>query len=192
MRIGVVGLGVGTAAIYGLPEDIIHFYEIDPDVKTVADNHFTYLENSLAQLEFSIGDARTVLESQAPQNFDVLIVDAFSGDAVPVHLITSEAFQLYLTNINETGVLAFHVSNKALDLKPLLLGLTQQAKRAIGLISTKENNARGEFETDWVLVAKDPSYFDDAVVKSVLTPFPNYPEYIVWTDDYSNLLDVLY
>ncbi|MCB1122019.1 MAG: fused MFS/spermidine synthase, partial [Verrucomicrobiae bacterium] len=191
MRIGIVGLGVGTIAAYGLPEDVFRFYEIDPDVKTVADTHFTYLRNSLAQLEFAIGDARTLLASQDPQDFDVLIVDAFSGDAVPVHLITFEAFQLYLSHLNETGVLAFHISNKFLDLKPLILGLTRQAKRTIGWIRSKEDNTRGAFEADWIIVAKDPSYFDDKLVQAALRPFPEYPELIVWTDDFSNLLDVL-
>ena len=191
MRIGVVGLGVGTAAIYGLPEDLIRFYEIDPDVKTVADEHFTYLQNSLAELEFDIGDARTMLESQAPQNFDVLIVDAFSGDAIPAHLITSEAFELYLRHLNDSGVLAIHISNKFMDLKPLILGLTQKAKRAIGWIPSEEDTPRGVFEADWILVAKDPGFFEDEQVRSVLRPFPNYPEYIVWTDDFSNLFDLL-
>ncbi len=192
MRIGVVGLGVGTAAIYGLPEDVMRFYEIDPDVKTVAEKHFTYLENSLAELEFDIGDARTLLENQAPQNLDVLIVDAFSGDAIPVHLITAEAFQLYLNHLNDKGVLAFHVSNKFLDLKPLLLGLTQQAKRAIGRISSEEDTTHGAFEAEWILVANDPGFFDDKEVIKALRPFPKYEDYIVWTDDYSNLLKVLY
>ena len=192
MRIGAVGLGVGTVAAYGLPDDLIRFYEIDPDVKTVADKYFTYLENSLAQLEFDIGDARTLLESQAPKNFDVLILDAFSGDAIPVHLITSEAFQLYLRHLNDTGVLAIHVSNKFLDLKPLIIGLTKQAKRAIGLIPSKEDNTHGAFEADWILVAKDPSFFNDKEVQAALGPFPNYPEFIVWTDDFSNLLELLY
>ena len=191
MRIGVVGLGVGTAAIYGLPEDLIRFYEIDPDVKTVADEHFTYLQNSLAELEFDIGDARTMLESQAPQNFDVLIVDAFSGDAIPAHLITSEAFELYLRHLNDSGVLAIHISNKFMDLKPLILGLTQKAKRAIGWIPSEEDTPRGVFEADWILVAKDPGFFEDEQVRSVLRPFPIYPEYIVWTDDFSNLFDLL-
>lgn len=192
MRIGAVGLGVGTVAAYGLPDDLIRFYEIDPDVKAVADKHFTYLKNSLAQLEFDIGDARTLLESQAPQNFDVLIVDAFSGDAIPVHLITSEAYQLYLRHLNDSGVLAIHVSNKFMDLKPLLLGLTQQAKLEVGWIQSEEDNTHGAFEADWILVSKDPNYFDDKIVQSALRPFPNYPEYIVWTDDFSNLFEVLF
>lgn len=192
MRIGVVGLGVGTAAIYGLPEDLVRFYEIDPDVKTVAEKYFTYLNNSLAQVEFAIGDARTRLESQAPQNFDVLIVDAFSGDAIPVHLITLEAFQLYLRHLNDGGVLAIHVSNKFMDLKPLILGLTKETKRAIGLVRSKETDTYGAFDADWVVVAKDPRYFDDKVVQAALHPFPDYPELVVWTDNFSNLLDVLF
>ena len=170
----------------------MRFYEIDPDVKTVAEKHFTYLENSLAELEFDIGDARTLLENQAPQNLDVLIVDAFSGDAIPVHLITAEAFQLYLNHLNDKGVLAFHVSNKFLDLKPLRLGLTQQAKRAIGRISSEEDTTHGAFEAEWILVANDPGFFDDKEVIKALRPFPKYEDYIVWTDDYSNLLKVLY
>lgn len=192
MRIGVVGLGVGTAAIYGLPEDVIRFYEIDPEVKGVAEEHFTYLQNSLAQLEFDLGDARTVLENQDPQNFDVLIVDAFSGDAIPVHLITSEAFRLYLRHLNEKGVLAFHVSNKFMDLKPLILGLTKQAKLTIGYIPSSEDANRGTFEAHWILVSKDPDYFGDEVVRSALRPFPEYAEYVVWSDDFSNLLDLLF
>jgi spermidine synthase len=123
VRIGVVGLGVGTLSAYGRAGDAIRFYELDPDVLKLARSHFGYLNASPATLEFALGDARLSLERELaqgkPQKFDVLAIDAFSSDSIPVHLITREAIRLYMQHLAPAGVLAIHISNRFLDLKPV-------------------------------------------------------------------------
>src|SRR5262249_6889330 len=116
-NIGVVGLGAGTIAAYGRPGDHIRFYEINPEVPPIARDYFTYIRDSGAQVEIVEGDARTSLAAEPPQHFDVLVVDAFSGDAVPLHLLTSEALALYRKHLNPGGILAFHISNRHVDLE---------------------------------------------------------------------------
>ena len=112
-NIGVIGLGAGTLAAYGRPGDHIRFYEINPAVPAIAQNTFTYIRDSAAQVEIVEGDARTSLARESPQHFDVLVVDAFSGDAIPIHLLTTEALALYRRHLTQHGILAFHISNRA-------------------------------------------------------------------------------
>ncbi|MCH8218993.1 MAG: fused MFS/spermidine synthase, partial [Planctomycetes bacterium] len=119
-RIGVVGLGVGTLAAYGREGDVIRFYEIDPQVFRFAEKLFSYLKDSEADVEVVPGDARLSLEREASQNSDLLVLDAFSGGAVPVHLLTKEAFEVYLRHLNPDGVLAVHITNIHLDLAPVV------------------------------------------------------------------------
>ena len=112
-RIGIVGLGVGTIAIYGQPSDVIVFYEINPQVEMMARQYFSYLSQSKANIEIVLGDARLSMENEPPQKYDVLILDAFSSDSVPIHLLTKEAFEIYLKHLADDGVLAFHISTHA-------------------------------------------------------------------------------
>ena len=118
MRVGVIGLGTGTTAAYGRAGDYYRFYEINPQVRAIAETEFTFLADCPCRVETAIGDARLSLEREAPQNFDVLAVDAFSGDSIPVHLLTTEAMQLYSRHLKPDGILAFHISNRYLDLRP--------------------------------------------------------------------------
>src|SRR5262249_51887740 len=119
-RVGVIGLGTGTLAVYGRAGDYFRFYEINPLVLRLARTQFTFLNDCKARLDAALGDARLSLEREAPENFDVLAVDAFSSDAIPVHLLTREAFELYFRHLKSSGVLAVHVSNKHLDLPPVV------------------------------------------------------------------------
>ncbi|HEX6689650.1 MAG TPA: fused MFS/spermidine synthase, partial [Burkholderiales bacterium] len=126
VRVGVVGLGTGTLAAYGRAGDVYRFYEIDPDVVRVARSDFTYLSDSPAKIEVALGDARLTLEREPPQRFDVLAVDAFSSDAIPVHLITKEALAVYLKHVGADGIVAFHVSNRFLDLIPVVARIAKE------------------------------------------------------------------
>ena len=126
---GFVGLGVGTLSAYGRAGDVVRFYELDPDVLALAKTQFSYLSSSPAAIEFVIGDARLSMErellSGALQRYDVLAIDAFSSDSIPVHLITSEATALFFQHLKPDGILAFHISNRFLDLKPVLANIAQ-------------------------------------------------------------------
>jgi hypothetical protein len=193
-RIGVIGLGTGTIAAYGRPGDVFRFYEIDARVISVAQSEFTYLGDSLAKIELSLGDARLALERQAPQRFDVLAVDAFSSDAIPVHLITREALGVYLKHVKPDGIVAFHVSNRFLDLIPVVGRLARENGAHVVLVKDdpdEEEDSRRS-RTDWVLVSRDPAALKRAeIVERNPVEVEDKPEWRTWTDDYSNLIQIL-
>ncbi len=190
-NIGIIGLGAGTLAVYGHPGDRFRFYEINPAVRPIAQNLFTYLRDSSASITFAEGDARTSLATEPPQNFDVLVVDAFSGDAIPLHLLTTQAIELYRRHLTPSGILAFHVSNQYLDLAPELAKLAAAANMQVRLINTPPNDVVGEYRAEWVLLTADPDIFSEPEVAAVATPVPLRPKLRVWTDDYSSLLPIL-
>ncbi len=185
-HIGVVGLGAGTLAVYGRQHDRMRFYEINPDVISLAREHFTFLDDCLGQVEVCAGDARLVLEREPDQKFDVLVLDAFSGDAIPVHLLTSEAMQIYTRHLNSDGVLAIHISNTYFDLEPVVRALGNE----IGLQARIQECKGGgvALESVWMLLCQQP-----AVLTSVLGPEKTTPvsRTVLWTDDRNNLLHVL-
>ena len=190
-NIGVIGLGAGTIAAYGQPHDRVRFYEINPKVEPVARNLFTYMRDSPAEITVVPGDARTSLASEPPQKFDVLAVDAFSGDAIPLHLLTTQALQLYLQHLKPNGILAFHVSNQYLNLPPQLALLAQSAHLEVRNVVTGEEDARGEFRAEWVLMTYDPTFFTQPEVASFADQIQIKPNLRLWTDDYSSLLPIL-
>ncbi len=154
-KVGLIGLGAGTLAVYGRPGDVYRFYEINPQVIELARSEFSFLGESKARIETVLGDARLSLEREAPQAFDVLAVDAFSGDSVPVHLITAEAMDVYLRHLDENGIIAFHVTNRFLWLPPVV----EEIARAKGLHAVLiHDDAEGTDlrRTDWMLVARNP------------------------------------
>jgi hypothetical protein len=194
-RIGVVGLGVGTIAAYGNPGDSIRFYEINPDVIQIASNqnYFTFLRDSLARIQVIPGDARLSMESELErgevQGFDVLAIDAFSGDAIPAHLLTQEAFELYLKHLKKpTGTLAIHITNSYIDLKPVILAAAQHfALKATFIHSSGDGRATSE--SDWVLLSQGNEMEGvDLAEKVVATKSAHIRP---WTDDYSNLFQIL-
>jgi hypothetical protein len=192
VRIGVVGLGVGTLSAYGRAGDVVRFYEIDPDVLALAKSHFGYLSAAPAKLEFAIGDARLSMERElaagAPQKFDVLAIDAFSSDSIPVHLITREAIRLYMQQLAPGGVLAVHISNRFLDLKPVLANIAAAEGLQVRLVS--DHPAEPASMTDWVLLAATAEPFK-AEALAVAEPIEPTPGFSLWTDQFNNLLDVL-
>jgi spermidine synthase len=189
-RVGLVGLGAGTLASYGKPGDVFRFYEIDPRVETIARNTFTYLRESKAKIEIVEGDARLSMEAEPAQQYDVIAVDAFSGDAIPVHLLTAEALQLYQRHLRAGGILAFHISNTYLDLAPVVEALAQHAGLPAVLISSPDDEY-GAYAADWVLITADRDFLSLPAVKDVAAEIEPRPGFRWWTDDYSSLLPLL-
>ena len=193
-RVGVIGLGTGTIAAYGRAGDVFRFYEIDTRVIRVAQNEFTYLGDSKATIELVLGDARLALEREPPQGFDVLAVDAFSSDAIPVHLITREALGVYLKHVKPDGIVAFHVSNRFLDLIPVVARLAREHGAHVVLVrdDPDEEEDPRRSRTDWVLVSRDASALKrKSIVERNAEPIEDKGEWRTWTDDYSNLIQIL-
>jgi hypothetical protein len=190
-NIGVVGLGAGTLAAYGQPGDKITFYEINPAVEPIARNLFTYIRESGAQISIVNGDARSSLTQQTPQRFDVLVIDAFSGDAIPLHLLTTEALDLYRRHLAPNAILAFHISNQHIDLEPEVALLAQAAGMKAMRVSTPANDNLGEFSATWMLLTNSPAFFNEPEVFNHASKPTLDPKARVWTDDYSSLLPIL-
>jgi SAM-dependent methyltransferase len=183
-RVGVVGLGTGTLAAYARAGDHYSFYEIDPNVIALARREFSYLNDSAGGIDVQIGDARLVLERQTPQRFDVLVIDAFSGDAIPMHLLTREAFAVYARHLSEDGVLAVNVSNRYLYLAPVV----KQSAAAFGMharvVATFGDATRIYYGATWVLATRVPELFSHASLRVAQPIGETLP---VWTDDYSSI-----
>lgn len=190
-RIGVIGLGTGTLASYGRPGDVIRFYDINPAVPPIAQRYFTYLRDSRAHIDIVPGDARLSLAAEAPQRYDVLAVDAFSGDAIPVHLITSEALDVYRRHMRPGGIIAFHVSNRYLNLAPVVEQIAEHAGMKSTLISNGDDNPRDVFTSDWVLVTDDTTFLARHELDKDREKITVPPRLRRWTDDYNSLLPIL-
>ena len=194
LRIGVVGLGTGTLAAYGRANDVFRFYDIDARVIDVAQRNFSYLSDSAAKVELALGDARLVLEREAPQGFDILAIDAFSSDAIPVHLITREALGTYLKHVKQDGIVAFHVSNRFLDLVPVVARLAKahQADAVIVRDDPDDDDPNSRSRSDWVLVSRTPAALQRKdIVEAKAVAAEDRPDWRTWTDDYSNLIQIL-
>jgi spermidine synthase len=184
-------LGVGTIAAYGQAGDRMRFYEINPLVEPIARNLFTYLRDSPAKVEVVEGDGRASLARESSQGFDVLAVDAFSGDAIPLHLLTREAMQDYKRQLAPGGVVAFHVSNSYLDLAPEIARVAQAEGMQARVVESLPVPAEGAYRATWVLVSQDAGFFARPEVAAATARIEPKPELRVWTDDYSSLLPVL-
>ena len=188
-KVGIIGLGTGTIATYGDKADVYRFYDINPEVVTIARRDFTYLKDTDATIEISLGDARLNLEREPVQNFDVLAVDAFSSDSIPVHLITLEALKIFEKHMKPDGVIAFHVSNRFLDLKPVVNMIAE--KRGLHVAWVRDSYDDGSTTSDWVLLTKDRTLLLKAEILDGTYIIPPEPKLRVWTDDFNNLLQVL-
>ncbi|MCR8958261.1 fused MFS/spermidine synthase [Variovorax sp. S2] len=190
-RVGLIGLGAGTLATYGRSGDVYRIYEINPQVFELADSEFTFLRDSSAQTERVLGDARLALEREAPQGFDLLAVDAFSGDAVPVHLLTAEALDVYLRHMKPDGIVAFHVSNRYLELAPVVARIAALKGVHAVLVSDDAKESKWLNSTDWVLVARDPAVLVREPLRGAASPIALPADTRPWTDDFNNLLGVI-
>jgi SAM-dependent methyltransferase len=193
IRVGVIGLGTGTIASYGRLGDYYRFYEINPLVPRIAQSEFTFVGDTRARgakIDIAMGDARLTLEREDPEQFDVMAVDAFSSDAIPVHLLTREAMSLYFRHLRPDGILAVHISNRYLDLQPVLAGETAATGKFARLVDSDEDDADDVFGATWVLVASSPSAFLGEELGST-EPLKPERKVRLWTDDYSNLFQIL-
>ena len=195
-HIGAVGLGTGTIAVYGRPGDTFRFYEINPAIADVAANTFSYLKNTRAKVSLALGDARLVMERELDQRtaepFDLLVLDAFAGDAIPVHLLTREALQLYLRHLQPGGIIAIHISNRHLDLRPVVVGLAEDAGLHYAVIhDTVKKEHWWLYDTDWVLLSRDAEILQREAIQTALQIPPEGAERIVWTDEHASLFSVV-
>jgi spermidine synthase len=191
IRVGMIGLGVGTIATYGRKGDVFRFYEINPLVPMIARTYFSYLGDSAATIEIVLGDARLSIEREAPQGYDVLGVDAFSGDAIPAHLITREAVARFRRHLAPGGILAYHVSNRYLDLSPVLGIIAKDEGMTAVQIDDYKDGADGnpiKNPSVWVLLAEKPETL--AAIPVGKAP-EEKPGWRIWTDDYHNLFQVV-
>jgi spermidine synthase len=193
VKIGVIGLGAGTLAAYGRPQDTVRFYEINPLVEQIARSQFKYLSDCPSKLDVILGDARRSLESEPPQQFDVLAVDAFSSDAIPIHLLTAEAFREYFRHLKPNGILAVHISNRYLNLE-WVVRLEAQAlhKQVLAVFFEKEEDQPAIDSSDWMLVASEPKAFTADKWADLGDPSEKPAHLRLWTDEYSNLLTILH
>jgi hypothetical protein len=198
MRVGVLGLGVGTLAAYGQPGDVYRFYEINPAVIHLAEGengYFTYLSNSLAKVEIIPGDARLSLEKESTasqlQNYDVLVLDVFSSDSIPVHLLDEESFQIYLKQLSPGGILAINITNRRLDFVPVIWTLADRFNLDHILINDPGDGVI-TYPSMWILLARDPALLANPAIAVHAQPMNGYVSPIrLWTDDYSNLFQIL-
>jgi spermidine synthase len=198
LRIGVVGLGVGTLAAYAEPGDTLRFYEISALVADLADSHFSFLAQARdrgARAEVVVGDGRITLERELKRgdrgNYDLVVVDAFSSGAIPVHLLTAECAALYAEHLASGGVIALHVSNVHLDLGPVAAGIAANLGMHLRRVTTASDSDDGTFLSKWILLSDDQAILDGVAATDELSRVTRAPEPLVWTDDYSSLFSVL-
>jgi spermidine synthase len=189
-RVGLIGLGAGTLATYSQPGDYYRMYEINPTVVDIAREYFTYLAEAEGELETVVADGRIALERESPQRFDVLVLDAFSGDAIPTHLLTKECGELYLKHLNEKGILAVHITNRHVDLRPVCNGLATEFELHAVCATSTRSSEMGTSLANWVLLSRSAETLEGIDFGQTET-FPLGKTSILWTDNFSNLLSVI-
>ena len=200
VKVSVIGLGVGTLAAYGRPGDQFRFYEIDPDVERLANEYFSFLKETPAEVQVIRGDARLSLEQEVQQgpthNIDLLILDAFSGDAVPVHLLTTEALQVYLDHLKETGILAIHASTQHLRLIPVITRLAEHHQLPVIIFTTTPDPQQevGEDLATWIVLTRNQQFLSDVEVREKHQPpsGPDAKRVSLWTDQFSALYEIVH
>lgn len=192
LKLGVVGLGAGTLAAYGRKGDEVRIYEINEQVLDLARSQFTYLADSPAHIVPVLGDGRLMLEREPDQGFDLLALDAFSGDSIPAHLLTLEAMQGYLRHLRPEGILAVHVTNRYLDLQPVMAAIAQHYGRTALLYALEPDDDDDFcFSSDWVLIMSPERATALPLVMNDGEPLEPRPGFRPWTDSFSNLFSVL-
>jgi len=194
-KVGVIGLGAGSIIAYARKGDTFRFYEINPQVVDVANREFTFMQDTPAKIEVVLGDGRLSLEREPGQQFDVLAMDAFSGDSIPMHLLTRQAMEIYLRHLKPGGVLAFQATNRFINIAPIVASLAAEFGLAAVLVTDFPENEEGPnywtASTDQVLVTTNRKLLEADPIRSVATEIPVPPGFRVWTDDFNNLLRVL-
>ena len=195
-RIGVVGLGTGTLTALARPGDYVRIYEINPQVRELAWNRFTYLKdatNAGTKIEVVMGDARLSMEREAPQQLDLLALDAFSSDAIPLHLLTREAFALYQRHVRTNGVVVVHISNHYLDLEPVVVNLAREFHYRVSLIDWEENDEDWwMYSSTWIILTRDERILSSpGIAEGISAVTAKTPKVPLWTDDFASLFQIL-
>jgi hypothetical protein len=198
-RVAVVGLGAGTLAAWGRPGDSYRFYEINPNVEPIARKWFTFLADSKAHTSVALGDARIQLEQELREgqshDFDLIAVDAFSGDAIPMHLLTAECAEIYRQRLAPGGILAVHISNRSLNLEPVTRGLARYLgweARMVVVVKDLLDEDEGESNSRWVLLTQNRETFTHSKIRDTLVGWSTAKDpVIVWTDDFASLWPIL-
>ena len=192
LHVGLVGLGVGSLASYARPGDRFSFYEINPVVLEMAEKHFTYLADARdreATIDVMMGDARLSLERQTPQKFDLLVLDAFSGDSVPVHLLTREAMDIYRRHVAADGVIAIHITNSYLNLFPVVRALAENAHLGWRRVAMPDEGFR--LRNDWVAISGRAAFLE--AIPNIPPPSAQQDAFTIpaWTDQDNNQFRIL-
>ena len=194
-RVGVVGLGAGAIAAYSRRGDLFRFYEIDPQVAAVAVTEFSFLRDSPAQTDIVLGDGRLSLEREPAQHYDLLAIDAFSGDSIPMHLITREAMATYVRHIKPDGAIVFQATNRFVNIALVVERLAAEFGMTAVLVSDAPESSEGAdywiSGTDQVIVTRNARLLAAEPIRSVAESLPPRPDIRVWTDDFYNLLQIL-
>jgi spermidine synthase len=195
-RLGFVGLGAGTLASYGRAGDRIRFYDINPAVVKLSDSVFSYVTRTPAKVDIVLGDARLSMERELAagdaQHFDVLALDAFSSDAIPVHLLTREAFAIYFRQLDPDGVLAVHISNRYLNLRPVVEGLAREL--GLGVVTISDDNPKDwwVYRSTWMLVSRNQALLTNPkVIDEAVAAEEEDLREIVWTDDHASVFEIM-
>jgi hypothetical protein len=191
LRVGIVGLGVGTLAAYAQPGHTYRFYEINDNVLRFAEKYFSYLADCRGHFDVVLGDGRLSLEREAPQNFDLLVLDAFSGDAVPTHLLTKEAFEIYRKHLRPDSLIALNISNRYLDLAPVVAGLADHFGYSMRQVHSPASAQLGQFPADWIVLSRGGPADGVAETRTGDASGSLAPRKVLWTDDHSNLFEIL-
>jgi len=195
--VGIIGLGAGALAVYARKGDYFRFYEIDPQVAAVAVSEFSFLSDAPAQTDIALGDGRLVLEREKPQAYDVLAIDAFSGDSIPMHLLTREAMAAYARHLKPDGVIVFQATNRFVEIAPVVARLSAEFGFTAVLVSdAPESTYESKHDywnssTDQIIVTKNRALLDAKPIASAAQPLVPNPAFRVWTDDFYNLFQVL-
>jgi spermidine synthase len=196
-KAGIIGLGAGALAAYGRRGDVFRFYEIDPQVAAVAMTEFSFLRDTPAEVDIVLGDGRLSLERERPQGYDLLAIDAFSGDSIPMHLITSEAMATYVRHLKPDGAIVFQATNRFVDISPVVERLAAQFGYTAVLVSDSQDNSDSNgvdywtSHTEQIIVTRSAALLAAQPVRSVAQVLSPRPGFRVWTDDFYNLLHVL-
>jgi spermidine synthase len=197
--VAVVGLGAGTLAAWGRPGDAYRFYEINPNVEPIARKWFTFLADSKARTSVALGDARIQLERELREgqahDFDLIAVDAFSGDAIPMHLLTAECAEIYRQRLAPGGILAVHISNRSLNLEPVTRGLARYLgwqARMVVVVKDLLDEDEGESNSRWVLLTEKRETFTHSKIRDTMVGWSTANDpVILWTDDFASLWPIL-
>ncbi|MEM6820920.1 MAG: fused MFS/spermidine synthase [Verrucomicrobiota bacterium] len=190
-HIAVMGLGAGTVAVYNQPSDVMTFFEINPLVGDMAKEHFTFMEKAKGKIELGIGDGRKLLEAVSPSSLDILMIDAFTGDSVPVHLLTEEAYVEYTEKLKPLGYLVYNISNRHLQLSKLMVGLAESNGWALRLVKCRPKPPFGN-EAHYAVFTRNEAQMPNFESPQRIVEGPGgFPDAVLWTDQYSNLFGVL-